>query len=117
MLLIYLFGLTNRSFDKQLEDARQAEAAAARALAEKVSTRNPVALWLDSLIGTPISKAPSVEESVGRISVLPAIGEDKVSSGGKSYFESSLAAYALGLGLCFAVNFLSRSGQPGEPYG
>lgn len=35
--------------------------------------------------------------------------------GTRSYFDNSVAAYALGLGLCFAVNFISRSGQPGVP--
>ena len=33
---------------------------------------------------------------------------------GRSYFQSSVTAYGLGLGLCFLVNYLSKSGQPGE---
>lgn len=37
-----------------------------------------------------------------------------VGGSGRSYFDNSVAAYALGLGLCFSVNFISKSGQPGE---
>lgn len=109
-----------RAFDKQLEGARQAEATAARALAEQVSNKNPVALWLDSIIGTPVAKA-SVEGAAGRVSMVPAAvtsgsGVGAEGGGGRSYFESSVAAYALGLGLCFVVNFVSKSGQPGKTF-
>lgn len=109
-----------RSFDQQLEGARQAEAAAARALAEQVSNKNPVALWLDSILGTPaVAKAPVNGSSkvasvgMGNNAVLGAADGDG-SSENKSYFQSSIAAYALGLGLCFGVNYISKSGQPGE---
>lgn len=103
-----------RSFDKQLEGARQAEAAAARALTEQVSNKNPVALWLDSFLGTPVAKAEEVPvvPAVAAISSGAAVGTEPGE--GRSYFQSSVAAYGLGLGLCFAVNFLSKSGQPGK---
>lgn len=101
-----------------MEGAREAEAAAARALAEQVSSKNPVAVWLDSIIGTPVAKAQGAPGRVSMMASTAAVagGATGAASGGatKSYFESSVAAYALGLGLCFAVNFISRSGQPGE---
>ncbi|CAM9181224.1 unnamed protein product [Scytosiphon promiscuus] len=112
-----------RSFDQKLEAAKQAEAAAARALAENVSSKNPVALWLDSFLGTPIAKNAS-----GGVAVAPAAagagssglgaGGEGASAGGssRSYFDNSVAAYAFGLGLCFAVNFISKSGQPALLY-
>ncbi|CAN0066087.1 unnamed protein product [Pylaiella littoralis] len=109
-----------RSFDKQLEGAKQAEAAAARALAEKVSGKNPVALWLDSFLGTPVAKKTS-----GSASTAPAAAGTAataaaeitgVGGSGRSYFDNSVAAYALGLGLCFSVNFISKSGQPALLY-
>ncbi|CAN0210304.1 unnamed protein product, partial [Laminaria digitata] len=109
-----------RSFDQQLEGARQAEAAAARALADQVSSKNPVALWLDSFLGTPVAKAKRAE---GRVSMVPAVAA--VSGGatvgadsgeGRSYFQSSVAAYGLGLGMCFLVNYISKSGQPALLY-
>eukprot|EP00904_Undaria_pinnatifida_P002370 jgi/Undpi1/12133/HiC_scaffold_5.g01809.m1 len=105
-----------RSFDKQLEGARQAEAAAARALTEQVSNKNPVALWLDSFLGTPVAKAEEVPvvPAVAAISSGAAVGTEPGE--GRSYFQSSVAAYGLGLGLCFAVNFLSKSGQPALLY-
>lgn len=108
----------------QLEGARQAEAAAARALADQVSNKNPVALWLDSFLGTPVAKAAPAGGAAGRVAMVPAaagvaggagaVGGESGEEGGRSYFESSVAAYALGLGLCFVVNFVSKSGQPGE---
>ncbi|CAM9864161.1 unnamed protein product [Ascophyllum nodosum] len=111
-----------RSFDQQLESARQAEAAAARALANEVSSKNPVALWLDSFLGAPLSKASSSDDTTARITLLPATAGGgappggAVEGGGRSYFFSSVVAYALGLGACFTVNFLSRSGQPALLY-
>lgn len=39
---------------------------------------------------------------------------DGKTEGERSYFESSVAAYALGLGLCFIVNYVSKAGQPGK---
>ncbi|CAM9713301.1 unnamed protein product, partial [Hapterophycus canaliculatus] len=108
-----------RSFDQKLEGAKQAEAAAARALAENVSNKNPVALWLDSFLGTPIAKDASAGVSVAPAAAgagsaaLGAAGEGATTGGSsRSYFDNSVAAYALGLGLCFAVNFISKSGQP-----
>ncbi len=118
-----------RSFDKQLEGARQAEAAAARALAEQVSSKNPLALWLDSFLGTPVAKSGTAAATSGG-SVAPVTATAGATAGAgagapasavadsgdgtsRSYFDNSVAAYAVGLGLCFAVNFFSRSGQPG----
>lgn len=110
--------MLNRSFDKQLEGARQAEAAAARALADQVSSKNPAALWLDSILGTSVAKPKGAE---GRVALVPAVATvsggaavEADSGAGRSYFQSSVAAYGLGLGLCFVVNYLSKSGQPGE---
>lgn len=117
-MLTFFYRENIRSFDKQLEGARQAEAAAARALADQVSSKNPVALWLDSFLGTPVAKAKGAG---GRVAMVPAVAA--VSGGaavgadggaGRSYFQSSVAAYGLGLGMCFLVNYLSKSGQPGE---
>lgn len=87
-----------------------------------MSSKNPVALWLDSFLGTPIAKDASSGVSVapataGAGSVaLGATGDGAATGGGssRSYFDNSVAAYAFGLGLCFAVNFISKSGQPGE---
>lgn len=101
-----------------MEGAREAEAAAARALAEQVSNRNPVALWLDSIIGTPVAKAEGASGRVSMVTSTAVVAGGATGAAGegatKSYFESSIAAYALGLGVCFAVNFISKSGQPGE---
>lgn len=117
------FLLSPRSFDNYLEGARQAEAAAARALLTEVGNKNPIALWLDSILGTPVAQAGSgvPEASLkgtpppGRLAAAGAAGAggEAVSGGGRSYFDNSVAAYALGLGLCFTVNFVSKSGQPG----
>eukprot|EP00752_Nemacystus_decipiens_P008396 g7506.t1 len=111
-----------RSFDKKLEGAKQAEAAAARALAEQVSSKNPVALWLDSFLGAPVAKKAAAS-AVGGSAAAPGAGSraamiDTTSGGDsrRSYFDNSVAAYAFGLGLCFAVNFVSRSGQPALLY-
>lgn len=113
--------LSPRSFDIYLEGARQAEAAAARALLTEVGNKNPIALWLDSILGTPVAQAGSgVSEaspkgipSGGRLAAAGAAGAVGEAGGGRSYFDNSVAAYALGLGLCFTVNFVSKSGQPG----
>ncbi|CAN0280428.1 unnamed protein product [Ectocarpus fasciculatus] len=115
-----------RSFDNYLEGARQAEAAAARALLTEVGNKNPIALWLDSILGTPVAQAGSgiPEASLkgtpppGRLAAAGAAGAggEAVSGGGRSYFDNSVAAYALGLGLCFTVNFVSKSGQPALLY-
>lgn len=115
--------LPPRSFDSYLEGARQAEAAAARALLTEVGNKNPIALWLDSMLGTPVAQAgsgvsdasPKSNPPAGRLAAAGAAGPvgEAVSEGGRSYFDSSVAAYALGLGLCFTVNFVSKSGQPG----
>ncbi|CBJ30784.1 minor histocompatibility antigen H13, putative [Ectocarpus siliculosus] len=113
-----------RSFDIYLEGARQAEAAAARALLTEVANKNPIALWLDSILGTPVAQAGSgVSEASpkgippgGRLAAAGAAGAVGEAGGGRSYFDNSVAAYALGLGLCFTVNFVSKSGQPALLY-
>eukprot|EP00903_Cladosiphon_okamuranus_P015741 g14529.t1 len=109
-----------RSFDRKLEGAKQAEAAAARALAEQVSSKNPMALWLDSFLGTPVTKASAFSAGgsaagAGAASA-PVLDTSLGDDSSRSYFDNSVAAYAFGLGLCFAVNFISRSGQPALLY-
>lgn len=98
---------------------KQAEAAAARALAEQVSSKNPVALWLDSFLGTPVAKKASAGVSAAPAPAAAGAGAmaavETAGGSGRSYFDNSVAAYALGLGLCFTVNFVSKSGQPGDP--
>ncbi|CAM9703190.1 unnamed protein product, partial [Ectocarpus sp. 12 AP-2014] len=116
-----------RSFDIYLEGARQAEAAAARALLTEVANKNPIALWLDSILGTPVAQAGSgVSEASpkgippgapgGRLAAAGVVGAVGEAGGGRSYFDNSVAAYAIGLGLCFTVNFVSKSGQPALLY-
>ncbi|CAM9282641.1 unnamed protein product [Ectocarpus sp. 12 AP-2014] len=113
-----------RSFDIYLEGARQAEAAAARALLTEVGNKNPFALWLDSILGTPVAQADSgVSEAStkgippgGRLAAAGVAGAVGEAGGGRSYFDNSVAAYAIGLGLCFTVNFVSKSGQPALLY-
>lgn len=126
--------LPNRAFDQHLEGVRQAEAAAARALAEQANNKNPVALWLESILGKD-DKSASIGKTSdraggGRVAAISAksaprgggvagspvggVSSTEISEdAGQSYFDSSITAYALGLSLCFAVNLISKSGQPG----
>lgn len=120
---------THRSFDQHLDRIREAEAAAARALTDQVANKNPVALWLDSILGADKKTIQTADGGGGRLATmsaksvsrgggaagLPVSAPGVVSQeGGRSYFDNSVAAYALGLSLCFAVNFISKSGQPGK---
>lgn len=120
-----------RSFDQHLDRIREAEAAAARALTDQVANKNPVALWLDSILGADKKTIQTADGGGGRLATmsaksvsrgggaagLPVSAPGVVSQeGGRSYFDNSVAAYALGLSLCFAVNFISKSGQPALLY-
>lgn len=80
-----------------------------------MSSKNPVALWLDSFLGTPVAKSTAGGSGLAPAAAggaAPAVAGSEEATG-RSYFDNSVAAYALGLGLCFGVNFISRSGQPG----
>lgn len=123
---MYVLLSPDRSFDQHLEGVRQAEAAAARALIDQANNKNPLAMWLESVLGTDKNKAEKASGGAGRVAAVAAksvpgggvgdveAGEEVAEGGGRSYFDSTIIAYALGLALCFAVNLISKSGQPGE---
>ncbi|CAM9197790.1 unnamed protein product [Choristocarpus tenellus] len=124
-----------RTFDAFLADdrataAREAEAALAKKNRKSggawpwASDKEGAAWFLNSAswMGTPRgltggdSGKPGRVASVGGNATAKARGASVLPKGKLSYFDSSVKAYALGLGLCFAVNLLSQSGQPALLY-